>query len=49
MARHQFDDEPMYFKPYVPGKVVVSVPWFIALCILAFVGTIFIAMMLLGV
>ncbi len=31
-------NEPLYFRPYVPGKVVVSVRWFVVLCILAALG-----------
>lgn len=38
MARYQADEEPMYYQPYVPGKVVVSRAWFAITAVLSLVG-----------
>jgi hypothetical protein len=31
-------DDPIFYQPYVPGKVCVSTRWFFVLCALSFVG-----------
>lgn len=36
---HDDSLQPMYFRPYVPGKIVISIRWFVCLCLLAFLGS----------
>lgn len=37
---HQYDEEPIYMRPYVPGKVVVGRGAFAILCVLATLGAV---------
>jgi hypothetical protein len=49
MARYQADDEPLYFRPHIPGKIVISRAWFIVICAFGGLGAATVLMMLLGV
>lgn len=50
MARYQYDEEqPLYYKPHVPGNVIVGTKMFFVMCVLSLLGALTLLLMLLGV
>ena len=42
-------NDPLYFRPYLPGHVIVRTPIFVTLCALAVLGSITLLLILVGV
>lgn len=42
-------NDPLYFRPYIPGRVILRTPVFIVLCIFAALGALTLLLILVGV